>query len=233
MGGRHCHAVRMGRFVYGKSTQASRFETLFGHRGAVQSVVFSRDGRRALSSGSDATVRYWDIDKGEELQRFEGHSGIVYSAVFAGDERQVLTCGQDRTLRSWDAATGQQLKILDVNNRPIRSIAVSHDDRRRLGWRRRGRPGVGLATGAELHRLEGHTGQIWHVAISPDGQMGLTAGQDRTILMWDLRTGTLVSGFLGHEGDVNNLVFSPMGSGSFPSVTIRRFASGKWRQARN
>ena len=247
-----------------------KVRTLFGHRGAVQSVVFSRDGRRALSSGSDATVRYWDIDKGEELQRFEGHSGIVYSAVFAGDERRVLTCGQDRTLRL--LGRGDRSATEDSgceSNRPIRSIAVSHDDRRALSG---GDDGIGRvwdpATGAELHRLEGHTGQIWHkagdfagwpsttagqsrtilmwdcgpahlsavswarrrrpatggvhrleghtgqiwhVAISPDGQMGLTAGQDRTILMWDLRTGTLVRGFLGHEGDVNNLVFSPDG----------------------
>ena len=36
--------------------------TLLGHRGAVKSIAFSRDGRGALSSGNDATVRYWDIE---------------------------------------------------------------------------------------------------------------------------------------------------------------------------
>ena len=210
--GRHCHAVRMGQFVYGKSTQASSFEPYLGTCGAVQSVVFSRDGRRALSSGSDATVRYWDIDKGKELRRFEGHSGIVYSAVLACDDTRVLSCGQDNTLRSWDAATGRQLQLLEVKNSPIRCVAVSHDDRLALSG---GDDGIGrvwdLDTGTELHRLEGHTGQIWHVAMSPDGKLGLTAGQDKMILMWDLRTGKLVRRFQGHVGDVNNLVFSPDG----------------------
>ena len=127
--GRHCHAVRMGQFVYGKSTQASSFETLLGTSAPFRAWSSRVTVGAALSSGSDATVRYWDIDKGQELRRFEGHSGIVYSAVLTGDDTRVMSCGQDNTLRSWDAATGRQLQLLEVNNSPIRCVAVSHDDR--------------------------------------------------------------------------------------------------------
>jgi WD40 repeat protein len=134
-------------------------------------------------------VRYWDLDSGKELRRFEGHSGLVYSAVLSGDGRRVLSAGWDGTLRFWNVDTGQLLRLIEERNcpirllglieersRPIRCIALAHDDRRVLagGVDRLGRV-WDLNSGTEWLRLPGHSGEIWHVAISPDDALGLTA----------------------------------------------------------
>jgi WD40 repeat protein len=75
----------------------------------VVSVVFSPDGRRALSGSQDRTVRLWDVESGHELQRFEGHTGTVHGVAFSPDGRRALSGGgytspgakMDGTVRLW------------------------------------------------------------------------------------------------------------------------------------
>ena len=42
-----------------------------------------------------------------------------------------------------------------------------------------------IATGKELHKLEGHTAEIFSVAVSPDGRRIATGSRDRTLKIWE------------------------------------------------
>ena len=48
-----------------------------GHTGLVFRVLFTRDGKRALSAGADGTVRLWDLATGKEVRGFGDHGGEV------------------------------------------------------------------------------------------------------------------------------------------------------------
>lgn len=41
-----------------------------------------------------------------------------------------------------------------------------------------------------VHILPGHRAAIWTVAVSGDGRRAVTGGDDRTVIVWDLATGT-------------------------------------------
>ena len=43
--------------------------------------------------------------------------------------------------------------------------------------------------GRELRRLEGHVGDPHGVALTPDGSLALTGGEDRTVRLWDVKSG--------------------------------------------
>ena len=52
-----------------------------------------------------------------------------------------------------------------------------------------------LETGRELRTLQGHSGFVHGVAVSPDGRRAVSASHDHTLKVWDLETGRPVATF--------------------------------------
>jgi WD40 repeat protein len=50
-------------------------------------------------------------------------------------------------------------------------------------------------TGRELRTLAGHSGYVYGVAVSPDGRRAVSASADKTLQVWDLETGGIVTTF--------------------------------------
>ena len=48
------------------------------------------------------------------------------------------------------------------------------------------------ATGAKISVLEGHSEAVYGVSFSPDGGKMTTGGADRSVLVWDARSGEQV-----------------------------------------
>jgi len=58
---------------------------------------------------------------------------------------------------------------------------------------------------------QGHNARINSVAVSPVGTLIVSASEDRTIRMWDLKAGISIGNPLeGHDDGVSFVTFSPM-----------------------
>jgi WD40 repeat protein len=99
--------------------------TLDGHRGHVNELDYSSDGR-LVTGGSDRTIRVWDPD-GRPLVVMRGHEDEINTVVFTSDGTKVLSASDDGTLRLWDAETGATLAVLQAGKDPVTDVALSRD----------------------------------------------------------------------------------------------------------
>ena len=64
-----------------------------------------------------------------------------------------------------------------------------------------------------IQNFHGHTGDVFALDIPKcdTGNIFISAGADRSALVWDIRTGQCVQSFEGHEADINSVRFHPNG----------------------
>jgi hypothetical protein len=62
-------------------------------------------------------------------------------------------------------------------------------------WIRPLHPCLDAPGGALLRTLEGHSGQVHGVAVTPDGKRAVSASHDNTLKVWDLDSGLLIATF--------------------------------------
>ena len=67
--------------------------TQLGHAGGILSVVFSRDGKLALSGSGDKTLKLWDIASRREIRTFVGHKYEITSVAFSPSGKMALSGG--------------------------------------------------------------------------------------------------------------------------------------------
>lgn len=81
-----------------------------------------------------------------------------------------------------------------------------------------------------LRTLQGHTGYVWRVAISPDGQTLASRGNESTIKIWNLLTGQLLHTIKERFVGASALVISPNGqilaSGSPEGIKVWHLSTG-------
>jgi WD40 repeat protein len=106
-----------------------RLSRLEGHRGQVNAVVFSPNGRWLVSGGSDNAVILWDAIGGKQINKLYGHTNEIRDLAFSPDGKFLTSGSKDGSIISWDVNQKTRVATLVGSGTPINSIAYSPNGR--------------------------------------------------------------------------------------------------------
>lgn len=183
-----------------------RVSILRGHRGMVTAAKVTSDGRYALSSSTDATIRIWDIRQKSAVispkLTLAKHNNWATCLAITDDNRFVVSGSTDKTIRIWEIETGKHVRSINTGD-PVGVVMVSPDNQYIVSATPDGKVFVwefeqkakglkALVSSGKVYELIGL--QSYPVAILPIGEQKiLTAGNKEGLQVWDLETGKNVA----------------------------------------
>jgi WD40 repeat protein len=185
------------------------------HRGLVKSLAFSPDGSLLATASFDGTVNVWERNKGGEPHTLRGFKGKPVAVAFAPDGRSLLAASSDRSVRVFDAGTWNETRSLrgaEEVEAPSEVAAFSADAKSLVtsnGDKSVQLRDLNTDDGNSTRVFESYSSGIYATAFSSDRRWFAAGGKDKTVRVWEIRTGRKVRTLAGHAGWVTSLAFSP------------------------
>jgi WD40 repeat protein len=158
--------------------------------GVTGAVAYSPDGNRLASA--DYKVRIWDIAVAANAKQLfmlgevkEKVRNSISFVAFTPDAKHVISVHEDGGIRFWDSTTGKLVRTLQGRIKSITSGAMTSDgkrlvcgssDKKVVLW--------DVVAGKELQTFTAD-GEVWSVAISPDGARVAADGAEQVVWIWE------------------------------------------------
>lgn len=185
------------------------------HTGFVLSVAFSPDGKRVISASQDGTALVWDVATQEVILTLAPEWGVT-NAEFSPDGMTIVTASLDTIVRLWDATTGEQLRTYGGLNSAVNDVDFSADGSRLVAITINGGGLVWDVESEEVLREFIGSGNMAMVALSPDGSIAASTGDEGRVHLWEIASGsasqTPLHVLSAHPSFVYDITFSPDGT---------------------
>ncbi|VDP20926.1 unnamed protein product [Echinostoma caproni] len=184
--------------------------------GPITDVAVDRTGFRiAAVSDVNCELNVWDLRNRNCLARMQNvHRSMPTSCEFTPDNRSIITTSTDGSVKSIDYECGRALITLRDHKHAVSSACLTTDGRllATTSWDRSILL-YDLQTGAYRNQgptvLTGaHQGSISCSSMSAAGDILVTGGLDKLIIVWDPDKGHHVLSLNGHKDWVNTVKIS-------------------------
>ena len=195
-----------------------RIRRHIGHEEVINCLDVSRRGEEMLATGSDdGFIGLWDPRQKLAADFMESEFPITAIALAeAGNE--VCTGGIDNDIKVWDLRKKAVAYTMAGHTDTVTSLQVSPDTQSLVSNSHDGtvrtwdiRPFA--PTDRHIRTYDGAPSGIERNLIraswDPKGEKIAAGSGDRSVVVWDVRTGKLLYKLPGHKGTVNDVRFSP------------------------
>ncbi|MCJ1476357.1 hypothetical protein MMC13_005023 [Lambiella insularis] len=195
-----------------------RIRRHIGHEEVVNCLDVSRRGGEMLVTGSDdAYIGIWDPRQKQAIEFIE--TGFpVTSVALAEAGNEIFSGGIDNDIKVWDLRKKAVAYSMTGHTDTVTSLQVSPDTQSLLSNSHDGtvrtwdiRPFA--PTDRHIRTYDGAPAGIERNLIRASwdrkGKKIAAGSGDRSVVVWDVRTGKLLNKLPGHKGTVNDVRFSP------------------------
>ncbi|MFZ1108755.1 MAG: PDZ domain-containing protein [Rhodomicrobium sp.] len=149
-----------------------------------------------------------------------GHMAPIRGLAFTPDGKFIVSASNDKVIRVWDWRAGKTVRTILGQSGPgsegtIYAMALSPDGRWLAvgGWTPDNEVRLyDFASGEMKALLKGHTNVVMGLAFSPDGKTLISGSADRSAILWDVETQTLLHRLEGHRAQIYAVGFTPDGA---------------------
>ncbi|XP_069503817.1 WD repeat-containing protein 86 [Ambystoma mexicanum] len=219
------------------SSRSTPIKICADHRGGINWLSLSPDGRHLLTASEDCTARLWRTSDSQSFRLLQGHGSYI---TFCHLENEAaFTCSADQTVRKWDVTTGRCLEVYGGHTSIVNRILVAKDylfsgsyDRTARCW--------SVDTGKEVQVFQGHRNCVLTLAHFSSNEVLeeceledkqckeflVTGSTDCTVKIWELSSGCCYQTLRGHLGAVLCVVLDTSSKELFSGstdYTIRRW----------
>lgn len=112
--------------------------------------------------------------------RLRAHRLPVTAAVMSEDGNIMYSAGKEGSIVRWDLKTGRRAATI-VKLHPPQNLK---------------------GKGKEI-AVEGHTDEVWALALSSDAKYLVSGGKDKKVVVWDAVEGRWIKAFGGHKDAIS------------------------------
>ena len=203
---------------------------LENHKGNVNDIAFSPDGKYFASVGGDGTLRLWNSE-GKEIKVWWGDNARLLQMSFSPDGKLIALADENGMIKLWSVPQerivksftgekttkgyfGYQNQVTCLNFSPDGKIIVSASSNGVIKlWN---------LNGKEIRTIKGHDKRLINVKFSNDGKIIGSASSNGVIKLWDLNGKEILTQKNEQVKQLNSIYFIPNSSG-----TVWSFAGGQ------
>jgi WD40 repeat protein/beta-lactamase regulating signal transducer with metallopeptidase domain len=190
--------------------------------GTVRDVAFSPRGASLAVASEDRSIRIVDPVTAVQRSALNAHSDAATAIAYSPDAQTLYTGSADQSIRAWKGAVpaGKLRTAYRSHGDETWVALLTRDGERLITAGKDGTVQVRKAK-SDLAAFGAPPGLNVNVAYSPDGKLLAGAGTDRTIRLYDRKTGRLVRRIMAHDKAVWCVAFSP-------DSKLLASGSGRW-----
>ncbi len=80
----------------------ARLQSVPAHRGLIQAMQLSSDGRLLATGGADRVIRIWEVAVPSTRRTLRGHRSVVQAVAFSPDQQWLASCDRSGEVKLWD-----------------------------------------------------------------------------------------------------------------------------------